>query len=208
MPRSLPNSWPIVEFAFENTARKVVPIIEVELKFRVNSSAELRTAFVAMGAKPESPTVQSDTYFDDPLRGFSDLDFALRIRESGESYWLTFKGPNLDATSKMRKELELQLADLPSVETLKQIFTSIGFREIATVTKTREQLTLSWSDTKISICLDQVREVGDFVELEIVAPDATEAETAKSLLHSLAEELDLEGSIRTSYLQLLLTERS
>lgn len=160
-----------------------------------------------MGAKPERLTVQSDTYFDDPLRGFAELDFALRIRESGESYWLTFKGPNLDATSKMRQELELQLADRPSVETLNQIFTSIGFREIATVAKTRELMTLRWSDTPISICLDQVNEVGDFVELEVVAPGAAEAETAKRLLHSLARDLNLKGSIRTSYLQLLLTER-
>jgi adenylate cyclase class 2 len=188
--------------------RKVIPIIEVELKFRINSSSGLRAALVALGAKSERLTVQSDVYFDDPLRGFSELDFALRIRESGESYWLTFKGPNLDETSKMRKELEVPLADRPSVETLKQIFTALGFREIAKVNKTREQMKLSWSGTPISICLDQVEEVGEFVELEIVAADSAEAEVAKGLLHSLAGELKLEGAIRTSYLQLLLAERS
>ena len=186
----------------------MIPIIEVELKFRINSSSALRAALVSLGANPERLSVQSDTYFDDPLRGFSDLDFALRIRESGESYWLTFKGPNLDATSKMRKELELPLADRPSVETLKQIFTALGFREIANVSKTREHMTLSWSGTPISICLDQVEEVGEFVELEIVAADSAEAAVAKSLLHSLAAELKLAGAIRTSYLQLLLIERS
>ena len=187
--------------------RKVITIIEVELKFRINSSSALRNSGGA-SAKPERLTVQSDTYFDDPLRGFSELDFALRIRECGESYWLTFKGPNLDATSKMRKELEVPLVDRPAIETLKQIFTALGFHEIAKVKKTREQMTLCWSGTPISICLDQVEEVGDFVELEIVTADSAEAEVAKSLLHSLAAELKLEGAIRTSYLQLLLTERS
>ena len=191
-----------------DSVKKELPIIEVELKFRVNSVSALRESLVLLGAIPDRLTVQSDEYFDDPLRGFPGLDYALRIRRSGDRYCLTFKGPNLDTTSKMRKELEVPLVDRPAAETLRQIFTAIGYREIEKVNKTREHLTLSRSGTTISICLDQVEEVGDFVELEIVAADEVEAESAKRHLHSLAKELKLTGGIRTSYLELLLSERS
>ena len=90
---------------------------------------------------------------------------------------------------------------------MKQIFMAMGFQELATVTKTRERMSLIWLGTPITICLDQVEEVGEFVELEIVAADEGEAELAKSHLRSLAEELKLSGGIRTSYLELLLTKR-
>ena len=168
----------------------------------------LREALVSLGVTPECLTVQSDEYFDDPLRGFADLDYALRIRGAGDRYWLTFKGPNLDATAKMRKETEVSLADRLAAETMKQIFMDMGFQEIAKVKKTRERMSLNWLGTPITICLDQVEEVGEFVELEIVAADEGEAELAKSHLRSLAEELKLEGGIRTSYLELLLANRS
>ena len=163
---------------------------------------------IELGAKPECLTVQTDLYLDDPLRNFAELDYALRIRKCGESYGLTFKGPNLDATSKTRKELEVALNDDSSAESLNQIFISLGYQEVAKVTKTREQMSLEWSSSTISIALDQVEELGNFVELEIVAADDAAADAARNCLQSLADKLGLEGSIRTSYLELLLAERS
>ena len=131
---------------------------------------------------------------------------ALRIRRSGDDYRLTFKGPNLDESTKLRREIELPLVGDQAAESLRQVFLAIGFRPIVKVNKTREQLFLKWSGVVITVCLDQVEEVGDFVELEIVANEA-EIERSKVQLHSLAETLKLEGGIRTSYLRLLLDRR-
>ena len=157
------TNWPNVES--RNFLEIGRPIFEVELKFRIDSLANLRQKLIELGAKPECLTVQSDLYLDDPLRKFADLDYALRIRKCGENFGLTFKGPNLAATSKTREELEVALHDAAAAETLQKIFTSMGYLEVAKVTKTREQLSLEWSHSTISIALDEVDELGDFVEL-------------------------------------------
>ena len=96
---------------------------------------------------------------------------------------MTFKGPNLDESTKLRREIELPLVGREAAESLEQVFLALGFQAVAKVKKTREQLLVKWSGAVITICLDQVEEVGDFVELEIVANEA-EVEQAKVRLHS------------------------
>ena len=44
-----------------------------------------------------------------PCRDFAQTDEALRIRTVGDTSFVTYKGPKLDATTKTRRELELPL---------------------------------------------------------------------------------------------------
>ena len=57
------------------------------------------------------------------------------------------------------------------------------------------------------VCLDEVTEVGGFVELELVVESQEEVEPAKLKLIALADQLGLSGSTRTSYLEMLLKSR-
>ena len=101
--------------------------IEVEFKFPVDDLAKLRASLVAMGAQPVKISNQVDEYINDPLRDFAKLDIALRIRQSDSKMWLTFKGPNLDPTAKIRTEIETPLVDQAAAEQIKQTFIEIGF---------------------------------------------------------------------------------
>ncbi len=182
-------------------------MFEVELKFRLASLADLREKLVGMQAEFRGQNKQVDEYFDDPLRDFSSLDYALRIRRVNDQHRLTFKGPNLDSTAKMRHEVELPLLDAASAQQMKEVFLGIGFLSVAKVEKCRETMSLVWSGIRVEICLDHVEGLGEFAELEIVAADHVSSEAAKQHLLALASVLGLKDPIITSYLDLILQER-
>lgn len=181
--------------------------IEIEYKFPVQDLAGIRQALRAIGAGQSQKSFQSDEYLNDPLRDFAKMDIALRIRQSDEQFFLTFKGPNLDSAAKIRNEIETRLVGAKEAEQIKQSFLGIGFYSVASVKKTRETMHLQWQDQQVEVCLDSVADVGDFVELEIVVENPEQKEQAKSALESLASKLELSDSILTSYLELLLQRR-
>lgn len=182
-------------------------MIEVELKFSVESLAAIGEQFTQLGAVAESKSIQSDEYLNDPLRDFSKQDLALRIRNSDGKYCLTFKGPKLDPKAKIRREIEMPLMDESAATQMKSVFEEIGFFSVAKVVKQREHLAIQWQGEKILICLDNVTDVGQFVELELIVDDEVGMEQAKHKLFALAEEVGLSGTIQTSYLHLLLQNR-
>lgn len=182
-------------------------MIEVELKFPVESIDETRQQFVDLGATSCLVSNQSDEYFNDPMRDFAKLDLALRIRRCEENYMLTFKGPNLDQTAKIRQEIEIPLVNESAALQMKRVFEGIGFSPVAKVVKRREELILKWQNENVHICLDAVDEVGVFVELELVVEDETKSPAAKRVLQTLGEAVGLTGAVRTSYLEMLLRNR-
>lgn len=182
-------------------------MIEVELKFEVDSLDEVRDRFQQLGADMESTSVQSDEYLNDPLRDFAKLDIAMRIRSCDGKYYVTFKGPNQDATAKIRKEIEMPLVDEAAAAQMKGVFEGIGFFSVAKVVKQRDKMLIDWLGAKVEVCLDDVVDVGQFVELELVVADQSKVNGAKQTLLALADRVGLSGSIKTSYLQLLLKNR-
>jgi adenylate cyclase class 2 len=182
-------------------------MIEVELKYPMDVLKPLRETFVSMGAQSVSVFEQSDEYFNDPLRDFEKLDCALRIRRSDAGYVLTYKGPGMDETAKIRQEIEATFVDANEANQAAQLFEAIGFVSVARVVKCREEMMLEWRGRNVHICLDEVEEVGGFVELELVVESSDESEQAKATLLSLAESVGLQTPIRTSYLTLLLKRR-
>ena len=185
-------------------------MIEVELKFPIQAPETLdsvRIRFVASGAVAGHVHVQSDEYLNDPLRDFAKQDKALRIRGQDGRYFMTFKGPGQDAVAKIRREIEMPLESVQCADQLKEAFLGIGFVSVATVSKRRETMTLDWQGKAVEVCLDEVENVGSFVELEQVVEDDGGVDSAKQILLSLAEEVGLSGPIRTSYLEMLLDRR-
>ena len=80
----------------------------------------------------------------------------------------------------------------------------MGFRSVASVRKRRTIFRLTWQDSPFEIALDDVDQVGTFVELETAA-DASELAAARERLLSLARRLELFRVERRSYLGLLLS---
>ena len=63
-----------------------------------------------------------------------------------------------------------------------------------------------WRGRQVTATLDEVNDVGTFVEFELMA-DSEDLETAKACIGSLADALGLADSERRSYLELLLEVR-
>lgn len=181
---------------------------EVELKFPVTDLAALEARLTALGALWDAPLEQRDCYFAHPCRDFAQTDEALRIRQIGTQCLVTYKGPKIDRATKTRREIELPLSDAPSgFKRWTELLESLGFRTVAEVRKRRRPGHLRWEDAKIEIALDQVDEVGTFVELELIA-DSQSLEAAQARILSLSATLGLAAAERRSYLELLLGLRT
>jgi len=182
--------------------------LEVEQKFPVADAKELMAELARRGVAFGAPIAQADRYFNHPARDFAQTDEALRIRCVGESNFVTYKGPKLDATTKTRRELELPIAAGTQGRTeFGELLVALGFQPVAIVSKTRRPAHLPWHGRDVEIVLDDVTGLGTFVELELVVPAEQLAE-AKAAILSLAIELKLGASERRSYLEMLLAARS
>ena len=177
---------------------------EVEQKFPVEALEVVESKLLVMGAAVSAAREEIDTYYAHPSRDFGETDEALRIRRVGSSTWITYKGPKLDATTKTRREIELPLsADAEAANDWAGLLEALGFSPVAEVRKIRRKAAVPWQNRNLEAALDDVEDVGTFVELELVANESG-LQAAKDCIASLAEALGLRQSERRSYLELLL----
>lgn len=182
--------------------------IEVEQKYCIADTYALLEKLAAHGAQSKHIVQQVDTYFAHPSRDFAVTDEALRIRRVGESNFITYKGPKLDATTKTRREIEMPLASgASSADGYDALLQALSFERVAEVSKIRQSYQLECEGQSIEVSLDQVKGLGDYVELEIAVSDEAEIEAAKQQIETLAAELQLAGAERRSYLEMLLVEQ-
>ena len=177
---------------------------EVEQKFPVHDFALLESRLLSIGATPGEPAEQVDTYYSHPARDFAKSDEALRIRSIDQQSFITYKGPKIDHTTKTRREIELALP--PGKEQANDfgsLLTTLGFQPVRKVRKIRHPFNLVWEDRSVEAALDEVDDLGCFVELELIA-SAEELPIAKHALESLVAALELGASERRSYLEMLL----
>ena len=180
---------------------------EVEMKFPLGDTGDvtaIRDRIAALGATPSETLDQRDVYFAHPSRDFAQTDEAFRLRCVGEQNFLTYKGPLLDAETKTRREIEVAAASGHfAADQLVEMLTSLGFHPVREVIKRRSPFHLNWQDHDLELCLDEVRDLGWFIELEIIATEA-DRDVARECLFSLSRALGLGKSERRSYLRLLL----
>ncbi|HUY93520.1 MAG TPA: class IV adenylate cyclase [Pirellulales bacterium] len=177
---------------------------EVERKYRVTELRALLARLSELGGQPGEPELQTDRYYAHPARDFAVTDEALRLRRAGAANRVTYKGPKVNAESKTRRELELDLP--PGDDVLADfgcLLEALGFRPVATVEKRRRKTHLDWQGQLVEVSLDEVERVGSFVELELIADDKS-LPRAEAALAALAAALTLGESERRSYLELLL----
>ncbi len=177
-------------------------MIEIEIKARIEDPKDMERSIIASRAAPVGIENQTDTYFNSQYRDFGKTDESLRIRaEDGKSF-LTYKGPKMDSVSKTRKEFQIEIID---AENTKNILTSLGFSPMATVTKKRKNYRLG----DFLIALDEVQNLGNFIEIEISAEDSRKYEEKVESIFKFIEKLGLNrnSTIRKSYLELMLEKK-
>ena len=181
---------------------------EVENKFPVTEFSRVFQQLQEMGASFRDVVEQVDIYFAHPVRDFAATDEAFRIRRIGETNLLTYKGPKIDKTTKTRREIELPLASgVEYLEQYTQLLTALGFRTVAQVKKLRRSGRLQWNQWSVELALDEVAQLGQFVEVEIVV-NQDQLASAQSAVRALASDLDLTQPERRSYLEMVLELRS
>jgi adenylate cyclase class 2 len=161
---------------------------------------------VELGVSIGEPVEQIDKYFSHPARDFAKTDEALRMRRVGAHNFLTYKGARIDSTTKTRRELELPLPEGTEwSENFESLLGLVGFEPVMTVRKTRRKAICQWEGFEVEICLDEIDQLGSFIELEITS-DLEGLDQTKAALESLAKNLDLSRSEKRSYLELLMNQ--
>ena len=134
-------------------------MIEREVKLRFDSPDAAREAILASGAAPlRSRRLQEDALLDTEDESLRRRRCVLRIRtESGKSL-LTFKGPVLPGSMKVRDEYETVVSD---GEVLQRVLEELGLHVWFRYEKYREE----YAAEDVTIAIDETP-VGTFVEIE------------------------------------------
>lgn len=178
--------------------------LEIELKFPISQKEPILQFLDSQKASQGETVEQKDFYFSHPSRDFGKTDEALRIRCIGNQSFLTYKGPVLDTQTKTRKEIEIPVGSSSQEgDSMATILELLGFRRVRSVEKTRMVYHFTWNEFPVEICLDEVKGLGQFLEIETIAEEAQRDDAQQAILH-LADHLGLKNREKRSYLCMLL----
>ncbi len=188
---------------------------EVELKASLKeiSAEEAVQRALSLGFVYDRTLIETDTYYNGIDRNFMDTDEALRIRscscrhdgkEETRTAFITYKGPKLDGISSTRQEYETTVGDASTVRT---ILETLGYSPVLTVSKNRREFK---SADGITLCVDLVKGLPPYIELEAIVPEQKEKDDALHRLFHMLHELGIpkENTTRKSYLEMLLKART
>lgn len=141
--------------------------LEIEAKVKVKNLQVLAKKLRQAGAKFLQTVREQDLYFDSTDGTLIKSDCGLRLRKrqnyriakGEETTLLTFKGPRGKSIFKSRKEIQIQVDDF---EAARNILLSLGYKKHLTVDKIRQ----IWRLGKCEICLDKVKRLGTYIEVE------------------------------------------
>lgn len=167
-------------------------MIEVEIRAKIKNLEEIKKKLKKIGAKFVKRGKQIDRIFGHPM--FLDNNMMIiegglsaRIRETNTGILLEFKeivrqkGAGLEISSK-----------LDDVDTGLEFFKKLKFEEAFTIAKTRE----TYSYQGFEICLDKVKKLGNFIEIEKMIRSSGQKEKARkeclTLLKKLAPQAKIE----------------
>ena len=153
--------------------------VEIETKLKVDSLSPVRDRLRVLKAEFLEHQDQRDLYCDNAQKQMVTQDKCLRVRiettDQGTQSFITFKGPRQEADVKCRQEIEMPVPDTAQATALLE---GLGYEQKLAVHKHREQ----WSYKQCLIGLDQVTDLGTYVEIE--GPDSR-------VIHEVQQDLDL-----------------
>lgn len=128
--------------------------------------------------------VEEDTYYTDKDLTFIKNKVCLRTRITNENFLeLTYKPKTDDSTEKYGKREVNVTIDAKDYLDIKYVIQELGFVEYVCFKKERTIYTKNINNFEYNIMIDEIYNVGSFIELEILA----NTEEEKEVLH---DELD------------------
>lgn len=148
---------------------------EVEVKIQTESLESAEKKLIELGGTISAPKTQKDTVFI-PIGASAPLPSgmsALRIREQNGKFIFNLKQTQTNELDCI--EYETEIAD---PKALTEIIQLLGYQKCSYVEKTRRTCKLG----EYEICLDEVVDLGSFVEVEKLTDEADSAKVQKELL--------------------------
>ena len=158
---------------------------EIELKYRVGDLEALLLALKSRGIELSEPVFQDDQAYAPASWQFGDSKLGisfLRLRTVRGRHYFTLKQPADNAQDCL--EYETQVTDRQAMH---QAALHMGYRPTVRIAKTRRTATLE----NCSLCIDEVGGVGEFLELERMAPDHADAQAIQADLAAFVSSLDI-----------------
>jgi adenylate cyclase, class 2 len=167
--------------------------MEIEAKVRIKDVEAIKLELRKLGAIFSHVEIQEDHYFKKEGAISQEGAFPLRLRKTPISSELAFK--DLTDVDGAWIEHETRVDDHESTS---KIITSIGYVKGFEIHKEREHGKIG----DINICLDTIRDLGTFLELEVISDDVA---ASKKKIISLLTKLGFseEKIIHRGYMTLL-----
>lgn len=166
---------------------------EVEVKARVTNFEELKNKLVALGVSLSEPITQNDETFVDSNFGtydqFQPGKNILRIRESNGKYIFTLKQPRSNEMDCIERETVIT-----DPQEFREALLLMGYKPAVEIHKVR--IKAKYKDYEI--CLDDVKELGSFVEVEKITEDEN-ADEVQNELFSFLESLGVSKESRETH---------
>jgi adenylate cyclase class 2 len=163
--------------------------IEIEIRLPLYNKGKV-TKFLNKNAKIKAKKVrQKDTYYTPAHKDFLDAKHPyqyLRVRESNKGSFFAYKHchPENSDYVEYLDEYETVISDSKS---LIKILNRLDFKEILVVDKTRS----IWELDDVEIAIDEVKDYGVFIELEL-KPHHDDPKKAKKYLYSVLNKFNAE----------------
>lgn len=155
------------------------PLIEVERKRIFTGSVDTFIAMLkAHGFAQTSQLHENDTYYSRPDVDFMQTVECLRVRERDGFAEVTYKPATSHATSTndgaiMKPETNLSIAPNDAAAA-KQLLANLGMIELTTVAKFRRTFASAAYPNAV-IAIDEITDVGTFIETEVMLADKAAA---------------------------------
>jgi adenylate cyclase, class 2 len=173
---------------------------EIEVKAKLTNKDDVVNKLKSLGCVFGDVKIQNDVVYVEKmgdLETFLSNKSFLRIRESNDKFLLTYKTNAGISLSKIEHETEVG-----SKKETENILRLLGFVPAVVVNKTRSITHYN----KFEICVDNVEDLGDFIEVEIIT-DEGDAELIQEEMFSFLKSLGVkkEDRVFEGYDILMLT---
>ena len=163
--------------------------IELERSFIITELDEKRIKEIIEKEdfKLVSEEIEEDTYFSDKDLYFVKNRICLRTRKINDDYLeLTYKPKSTEETEKYgKKEVNIQLS-VKDYEDIKFIINQLGYITYVSFKKYRTTYSKLVNGIERNIMLDELKDVGKFIELEVLS----EKEDKQKMLSELEDFID------------------
>ncbi len=170
--------------------------IEIEVKVKIEKIAALKK-FLKKNGKLKSQGQQIDEYFTPLEKSFLSvrpIKEWLRLRVSDGKYSINYKNWHYK-NQRVADYCDEYETKLEKIDQIKKILHALGFTQITVVDKERE----SWIYKDYEISIDQVKNLGDFVEIEYIGKTKVDPSRESERMISFLRKINC-GKITRNYI--------